>query len=218
MRTIYAVPVASSDVQMAGVTLGKWLRRGYGTAALIDGDTPVPANAEIVLRVDEYHGWAWAVNKLCAALPDVEFLITGGADVLPDGDHDPNDIADECLARFGTMGVMQPAGDAYGAIADKSAAVSPWIGRDFRRKAYGGRGPCCDLYQHFYADAELMHVADKLGCMWWREDLTQYHDHYARRGNPRPPHLQVLVDGVMEQDALFKKRQAEGWPGHGLAS
>ncbi len=220
MRTIYAIPVAASDVEMAGVTLEKWKRRGYHTAALIDGDTPIPANAEIVLRVDEYHGWAWAVNKLCWLLLEYEWIITGGADVLCDSDHDPADIADECNQHFGgTFGVMQPAGDAYGAIADKTAAVSPWIGRDFRRKAYGGRGPLWEGYWHTFADTELASVADQLGCMWWRDDICQFHDHWARRKNAtRPEHLIRAAEMGAQDEALFNQRKAEGWPGHELAS
>lgn len=108
---------------------------------------------------------------------------------------------------------MQPAGDRYGAIETKTACVSPWIGREFREKVYAGRGPFHEGYRHIYADAELMAVAERLGCLWWRSDLTQYHDHYARRGERRPKHLQHVIDEVVEQQALFDERMAAGWPG-----
>jgi len=215
VKIVFAIPVASEQVELAGQTFAKWQRRGYGTAALVDGGGKIPANVDSVISVAEYKGWAWAVNLFSSVLPDADFIVTGGADVYPDGDHEPAIIAGECVEQFGgTFGVMQPAGDAYGAVADKAACVSPWIGKEFRERVYGGHGPMHEGYRHWYADAELMHVAERLGCFWWREDVSQYHDHFGRRGEPTPKHLLKWLPEHESGRQLYEQRRLDDWPGH----
>ncbi len=214
MSVCFAIPVAPTDIDRAGKTFAACRDMGYETAALIYSDR-VPDNCDRILHVPEYKGWAWAVNRLCEFMPGAEWIISGGSDITCDPHKRADVIAAECVERFsGSYGVMQPTGDAYGALADKAAAVSPWIGRAFRENVYGGRGPMWEAYGHYWADGELSAIAEMLGVMWWRDDLVQYHDHYTRRSESVPVHLQPWTDGIGAARQLFFDRKAAGFPGH----
>ena len=112
---------------------------------------------------------------------------------------------------------MQPTGDRYGEGYIDTAAASPWIGREFAVRAYGGHGPFRDEYHHFYADTELQQVALKLRCFWQRPDITQEHKHWSRFGNNKPEFADDLYSLYWDRDeALYKARQAAGFSGHEL--
>lgn len=219
-RIVFAIPVASDCIDKASAYFAQWKKMGYATAALLDTDGDgVPENCDVSLRCNSYEGYAWAVNVLADMLTLPEFggydwLIIGGHDVLPDPNYYAGTIAEECLSHFGgTFGVMQPCGDAYGALADKSACVSAWIGADFCKRF----GPLHSGYFHFWADTELKEVAEREGVLWWRDDLTQYHDHHLRhpkaKGDPsHPPHLSRAVSHHDADKALFEARKTAGFP------
>jgi hypothetical protein len=207
---VFAIPVASDDVERAGETFRRWREMGYATAAMVDGPPAVP-NCDCY--PNDYTGWASAVNWLARRL-DFDWLVTGGADVLPDPIHAADQIAAECVDHFrGTFGVMQPAGDQYGAIATRTACVSPWMGREWCQRINGGLGPLWAGYRHFYADASLMDVAERLGRLWWRPDLSQFHDHWARRGDAPPDHIQHAAEANAADKALYEQRKRDGFPG-----
>lgn len=122
-----------------------------------------------------------------------------------------------------TFGVMQPTGDPWsdsnGRIIERIAG-SPWLGREWCRRAYGGDGPLPPYYKHNFADEELQLVAQNLGVFWQRPDLVQEHRHWGRPGKPggyRPSwwNTQCGSDfGVARE--LFEQRKAAGFPGHEL--
>lgn len=213
MNIVYAIPTINPD--RCGETFAKWRAMGYRTAALVSGDIASPANADVVLRQSLWMGWPRAVNTLCAAFPDADWLITGGDDITADPNRRAEEIAFACNLHFaGTFGVMQPSGDAYGALRDKSAAVSPWLGREFRERVNAGNGPLWPSYYHWWADTELKEVAERLGCLWWRDDLNQYHDHYLRRLEPTPDYFADKGEKCAADREHFKTRLAAGFPGH----
>jgi hypothetical protein len=95
-----------------------------------------------------------------------------------------------------TFGVMQPTGDRWGDDAlsrarygkDRGAYIdrvcgSPWMGREFCQRIYGGKGPLWPEFTHMYVDEHLQCVAEKLGILWQRPDLTQRHEHWGRQGD-----------------------------------
>lgn len=212
MSVWFAVPVAQTDIDRSRITFDAWKGMGYRIAALVNGER-LPYGCDIVLGVEKYCGWAWAVNRLARMLVDFDFVVTGGADVFPDPTKAADAIASECVEYFGgTYGVMQPAGDKYGAIESRTACVSPWLGREWCQRAYGGTGPLHGGYYHFYADGDLMHTAKRLDRLWWREDLTQRHDHWLRRGDEQPAHLTAAAAANDSDKALFEARKAAGWP------
>ncbi len=213
MKVYFAIPVASADVVRAGVTFARWREMGYQTAALIDGASPKPDNCEVI-RVERYEGWAKSVNMLAKIVcHDADWIVSGGADMTCDPSKRAEVIAAEAVEHFGgTFGVLQPSGDKYGALARKFACVSPWLGREWCDRAYGGLGPIHAGYWHFWADTELRAVAEKCGRLWWRDDLTQYHDHWIRRGEAQPEYLNHAADANDRDKELFRVREAQGFP------
>lgn len=182
--------------------------------------------------------------------PRADWFVTGGDDVDPDPTKTADEIAFECdehfrdhwnrvsrdqtlcihpltvIAKYQTFGVMQPTGDRWGdrqgAYIDRVAG-SPWIGREFARRAYRGNGPYWPEYTHMGVDEELQAVAAKLGVFWQRPDLTHYHDHWGRAVPPatighrsnmpaflEAPNTQAEWD---RYKSIFAARAAAGFPG-----
>lgn len=126
---------------------------------------------------------------------------------------------------WSTFGVMQPTGDRFAGGSIDRIAGSPWIGREFCERAYGGNGPYWHEYKHMFVDEEIMQVALKLGVFWQRPDLTHLHHHFQRKSvdinspaiaKPTPPHL-VEANSPLHwsrSQATFLGRKAAGFPGH----
>lgn len=131
-----------------------------------------------------------------------------------------------------TFGIMQPTGDRWGDDpasrirygADRGAYIdricgSPWMGREWCRRAYQGNGPMFDGYHHFYADEELQEVAIGLGVLWQRRDLIQLHRHWGRKpGGADESDVPEFYRSNVSPDwgpagALFRERKAAGFPG-----
>lgn len=223
-----------------------WQLRGYRVALLRTQpdpvDCPIAADYEIIAP---YQGYAAACNRIIKEImerdPDAEWFVTGGDDTFPDQWKTASEIAAECRAYFGaqllgfglnTFGVMQPTGDRWGqneigpwprgsAYIDRVCG-SPWLGREFCQRAYGGRGPYWEEYQHMFLDEELQNVALKLGILWQRPDLTHFHAHWGRDGNAAamPSFLAPVntQEHWTKSKAIFERRRAGGFPGHEVIS
>ncbi len=134
-----------------------------------------------------------------------------------------------------TFGVMQPTGDRWGdsiatrrqygenrgAYLDRIAG-SPWMGREWVKRAYGGKGPMHAGYRHMYADEELKEVAEKLGVYWPRRDIIQMHRHWGRIAGEEFGDIKDCPDFLLpvntpqhwhESQKLFVERKSAGWPG-----
>lgn len=223
MSVWFTIPSARPPAE-ANAALARWRARGYKLAIFRDvGAEPVHADLMIF---GEYKGYAAAVNQLCRAVMDADpaasFMVTGGDDVHCISDFAPEVIAAQCEARFGgTLGVMEPTGDRWmvdrnGKCAAERVCIAPWMGREWCRRGYGGKGPLWEGYEHFYCDEEHARVAEKLGILWQRPDLTQYHEHWSRNGGERPAFLEKARLGWDAAKELFESRQAAGFPGHEL--
>jgi len=113
------------------------------------------------------------------------------------------------------------SGSGRSALLDRICG-SPWLGRDFCRRANGGRGPLNEAYFHNFADEELQCVARKLGVLWQRRDLIHYHQHWARtsRGDREnePAWAKAINDPKLSDwersKTLFAERKAAGFPGY----
>ncbi len=210
MNVVYAIPTA--DAAKAAITLAAWRAMGYLTAAAIDPGAP-SLDADLVLPLDEYRGYADACNCLTAVLSDADVIVFGGDDVFPDPSKDADEIAREFRDYFPDLcGVMQPTGDPFG--AHHECCQSPWVGRGFIERTYGGNGPFWPGYLHFYADTELHDVAARMGRLWKRSDIVQFHDNWQRSGNrPRPPYLEKAASDNANAKRLFTQRKAAGFPG-----
>lgn len=225
MSVWYCIPSARPVAEVEPV-VAEWKFRGYKVALFRDEDAADVPNADRNLH-GEYKGYAVSVNLLTRlVLRDdrkCNWAVTGGDDILPDPILDADTIARQCETYFGgTLGVMQPTGDrhmpdAQGRCAADRVCVSPWLGREWCARGYAGKGPFCAEYFHFFVDEDLHEVADSLGLLWHRRDLTQYHYYWGRvRGKSRPDHLAKAASRWGEGKAIFDRRKAAGFPGSGL--
>lgn len=133
------------------------------------------------------------------------------------------------IRRFETLGVMQATGDRWGEnepwlraqFPDAPAYIdricgSPWIGREFARRMNQGKGPFWPEYFHMFADEELQCVAQRMGVLWQRRDLTHHHEHPRRDGVPRTPDFAGEIYSSEHWQAsklLFDSRKNAGFPG-----
>jgi len=142
-----------------------------------------------------------------------------------------SDIVILRASEVATFGVMQCTGDRWGAdepwarknwpqapaYIDRICG-SPWMGREFCRRANAGKGPLCEDYEHMYVDEHLQEYAKQLGILWQRPDLIQYHHHALRGGKSQsslPPHLKCRYEGSHFKDAkaIFDRHMAEKFAG-----
>src|SRR5580700_7849161 len=142
-----SVWVVAPSIRPGGGTLPKWKAAGYRVAVCRQGE-PFP-EADLTVPRATYGGWAPSINFLAKFVMNIDVLaewIVGGADdILPDPKRTPEQIDSECSQHFGgTFGVMQPTGDdwtdARGKVIERYAG-SPWLGREWCRRAYQGNGP-----------------------------------------------------------------------------
>ena len=214
---------------------------GYRVAIQRDtGAHPVDCD---YLVMKPWAGYAKACNGLIKDVMEfddsAQWFVLGGDDTDPDPNKRADEIAAECADYFGqvtsperhdreltsTFGVMQPTGDRYAGGSIDRIAGSPWIGREFCERAYGGNGPLWHEYRHMFEDQELRDVAEKLGVYWARLDLTHLHHHFMRASSdinaqavskPIPPHLIEANSPAhwSKFKALYERRKAAGFPGH----
>lgn len=212
-RVAFMLPVANE--KHCAEKLTKWIEMGYDVHVLQDRYRfDCPHGVQVYSPWSTYKGWPASVAYLCR-LPmagQYDCIVTGGDDMLPDPNMHASEIAAEFYQRFPDgFGVMQPIGDDMDGT-DRICG-SPWFGRGWIERSYCGRGPLCGSYFQFYADEELLNVARGLGVLWQRQDLTQYHDHWTRRREPRPQY-QDLSQSYWDTDkATFMERLSHGFPG-----
>lgn len=226
MSVWYCIPSARPRVE-ANLALSQWRERGYKIALWRDTDDDAPICN--LLLFGAYPGYPKAVNALVKEVlaldPEYHWIAIGGDDTYPDN-HTPGDIARECTEHFGgTFGVMQPTGDRWADGSIDRICGSPWLGREFCERMYGGKGPLCDEYRHMFADEELFELAVKLDVLWQRRDLTHFHNHFCRVENAvdwdkgRATMPEFLREANSQEHwrkykALFASRKAAGFPGY----
>jgi len=214
-RVWYAIP--SANPARAQSCLAKWRARGYKTAVFLDAGVG-GVDADLVVSA-EYPGYFAAVNLLAHEIGEqADILVTGGDDIFPDERHTAVEIGREFYARFPDgFGVMQPIGDPL--PGTDRICGSPWLGRGWLTRAYGGAGPLHPNYIAFFGDEELHHVAKLHGCLWQRPDLVQHHAHYSREGGPPIESYQMGNQRYWAADgALCAQRRAVEWDGSGPLS
>lgn len=127
--------------------------------------------------------------------------------------------------RSRTFGVMQPTGDRWGenAVPGLQGAYidrvcgSPWMGREFCRRMYQGNGPLWPEFSHMFEDEHLQCVAQKLGVLWQRRDLTHFHRHWGRNRGVSATDCPEFLRNVntsahwAESKAIFERLKAGGF-------
>lgn len=199
-------------VEQSKKMVAKWKALGYKTAVLVNPPLGFDCGigADRILVQSKWCGFPAAANQLCHNLP-ADIVVLVGDDVYPDTTRNAQHIGKEFVKRFPDLfGVMQPTGDDFASTS--ICAVSPWIGRAFIEKAYGGKGPFCEEYFHYYSDHELQIVASRMKAFEQRPDLVQFHDHWQRRGEQRPPHLKPALKMWHKDKGTFTRRESNGFP------
>lgn len=220
MSVWFAVP-SKRPPEEAETCLAEWRKMGYKIALWRDtGDPEIPCD---LLLVGEYKGYHNAVNALCKEIlkrdPDAEWIVTGGDDTKPDPNKRAEAIAAECTEHFnGTFGVMQPTGDlkAWPQSQVDRICGSPWMGREFCRRMYGGNGPFWHSYYHMWGDEEMHKVCKMMGILWNRPDITHFHAHWQRpdTAKPYPEFLKKANAAYAIHAPEFRYRESHNWPGH----
>lgn len=159
--------------------------------------------ADLVFLSGKYPGYAQSVNAMAKHVlshyPEVDWIVCAGDDTTPDPNKTGDEIADELTSHFwrealgneslDTFGVVQCTGDRWadnlGVIIERIAG-SPWLGREWCRRAHAGKGPLWPEFRHMFGDQALMDYAQSLGVFLQRPDLTHYHAHAQRDGKSRP--------------------------------
>lgn len=224
-----ARPVAEVNARM-----NKWRAMGYKIA--LWRDEAEGGLKSDLLRFGDYPGYARAVNALAAVVfgsdSACDWIVAAGDDTDPDPTKRADDIARECSVYFGfdeddpgdpepyvsSFGVMQPTGDPWsdsmGRIIERIAG-SPWLGREWCRRANRGQGPFWPEFRHMFGDEHLRAYAMSLGVYWERPDLTHYHDHAQRpdaRGfqGPPAPHMAQwnTQEHWRESQTIFERLKA----------
>lgn len=197
--------------------LEKWRERGYRVGVLTDGGTffgqwGIENNCDMHLHLGLYPGvWrSWNILAKAAMALGADVAVLAGDDMDPDPKYLADEIADQYLVRFPDGdGVMQPCGDPQGGGAAERICGSPWVGRQWVHGSYMGNGPVCDEYVAFYADEELKLLTERLGRLWMRPDLTQYHKHWSWGHQPRQFYHERNQASWLADKALFEKRNKE---------
>ncbi len=209
----FVLPTASEA--NCAKTLPAWRERGYRIAALQDR-TRFACDADVVVHAESYPGWPGTVNRLFREVVPAScpVIVSGGDDMYPEPRLRAHEVAEQFMDHFGgTFGVMQPHGDAF--EETDQFCGSPWLGREWMERMYGGTGGMCAAYTHHFADDELYWGGRCFDALWSRDDLTQYHDHFRRRGEPAPEYWNRSVQASHARDTMmFLARSRHGFPGH----
>ncbi len=240
---------SARPVDEVNACTAKWREMGYRIALWRDKGQEHPhANFTIESwTYPGYSVAANALMKHVFAMdPDCSFCVAAGDDTTPDPIQTADTIAMQCSAYFlgancrwevdhgapvppripieamSTFGVMQPTGDPWrdvqGRIIERIAG-SPWIGREWARRAYQGNGPLPEHYRHCFADEELQCVALKYGVFWQRPDLTHHHQNWARKDGATYADMPEFLKDANSAEhwakykAIFTERRAAGFPG-----
>ena len=215
---------SAAPLGQAALCVRMWQTQGYKVAiAAEDGRT---CAADWVWRQATYSGYASAVNLLAKTIMAndgaCDWIVAAGDDMFPDPRLRADEIAAQCTEHFnGTLGVMQPWGDSWALPTSeipqaRRVAGSPWLGREWCERANMGRGPLWPEFYHCWADNFLAETAEAMGLLWWREDLSHRHEHYLRHGRPAPEHARHAYDRFDDDQELFVRLKASGFPGSEL--
>jgi hypothetical protein len=234
--SVWVLFPSARPVEQVAARLAKWRQNGYNTAVLCSTLPPhnvlgADLYAGEVETFGGYPGYAIAQNWLIRWAMDTDkradWFVCAADDIDPEPARTAEGIARECNGHFSiqefveppcdqslvtkaqTFGVMQPTGDRWGDAQGsyvERVAGSPWIGREFARRAYMGQGPYWPAYTHMGVDEELQAVAQMYGVFWQRPDLSHYHDHWGR---PRPGETMGLRSRMPA--FLEKANTAEEW-------
>jgi len=221
------VAFPSANIDRANQASALWRARGYRVAILTDSNA-TPDCDLLICGPRPYRGYWGSCNRLCSILTSratapggivADIVVLAADDIEPDQTREAREIGEEFKLHFPDLfGVMQPSGDPqgkdqHGIPAAARICGTPWLGREWIRRAYGGRGATNDRYFHFYGDEELYLVAERLKVLWMRPDVTQFHRHWSWGWNPITRYQEQNQKTWHEDQDLFMIERSAGFPG-----
>jgi hypothetical protein len=231
MSVWFAIPTAAS-AELAKHCLKAWRSQGYKIAIIREEKDDWPLPSDLCIRTSNYAGYARSVNTLAANVlaldPDCQVVVTAGDDVYPCMTKRADEIEAEFLDHFGgTLGVMQTQGndghhrEADGSWTPDHVAWSPWLGREWCKRAYMGAGPFHPGFFHYWGAQNLHDVAIRLGLYWYRTDIIQWDDKWtnpdsSRKHLGRPPYIKKCKAKAPKDHDLYRLLRDQGYPGCGL--
>jgi hypothetical protein len=215
---VYHAIASARPVEQARECFSAWRDMGYGVASIRD---QADLDLDFLLTLPEWRGVWTATNTLAAHVleqdPECQVVVAAGDDVWPDHTKRADEIAGEFVEHFhGTLGVMQP-GPLNIDATHKRLCWSPWLGREWCRRAFCGVGPTEPRFFHYFGDAYLQLVAERLGLLWECRHLAHDHRNWKVLKSGRPLHLLEAANRWGRDKYLFNRLVAEGFPGAGLA-
>lgn len=189
-----------------------WKSHGFKVACLTDLGEP-RVDADLVLTPNKYPGCVASLNLLAKSAFDFGAIGV----VLAADDCFPGINASRLWQRYqqllGGFGVLQATGDYYEALS--WCAPFPLIGRGTFKTLYGGAGPLCGDYRHYYADQEIRDVAILNGCFAEDPESIIEHRHSSRGFSDNlPTAKRAAAQSIHAGDsATYERRKAAGFPG-----
>jgi hypothetical protein len=204
----------------------KWAEAGYGIAIWRDQPDALSkvmsdVDAPTMVLTGKYPGYARAINALTKEVfirhPETLACVACGDDTDPCEVH-PDIVVAGLIERFGgTFFVAQPTSDrwsdALGPIIDRIAG-SPFIGREWCRRAHAGVGPYFPGLTHMGVDDAIKWAAEREGVYVTLPDIGHFHRHFTRTPSGGvsweggvPPHLRWC--NTPEHWAEFQRTFAE---------
>ncbi len=227
----------TANMPRAEATALKWVARGYGTGFLVNAGDGTPC--EYLWRSGRAGGWEErapydgtyggyyvsqnALARYALRVYEADAVVCAGDDMDPDPNKTAAVILAECRVKYpDDCYVMQPTGDPQGQMKGVPASAricgSPWFGPAYIQHGYGGRGPFWPEYWHMAGDLELRSVAENLGILWQRPDLTQWHHHWSFRQEKPLPYQEQAGSHWDKDHVIYEQRKAAGWPCYELGA
>ena len=217
--TVWMVMPSAAPLAQAKLCVMTWKAQKYRVAIACEDDRTV--GADWVLPQAEYPGYANSVNKLVKAIlefdPDAAAVVAAADDLFPDPSRTAGQIAHDLYNRHGGMFVVQGIADPWTlgtSEVPQSARVagSPWLSRAWCERGYLGNGPLWGEYWHSFVDNDLAEVSAKLGVMRWDSAIGHRHEHFLRHGRPVPAYSAHAYARFADDQAIFERRKAAGFP------
>lgn len=227
----HAVCFPSATIEQAKKCAWAWKEKGYIPVIMLDWCHP-----QVGEMISEFHsvyscpweifpGYYKVIGHVCKTAleySNVDLCTAIGDDMLP-SEQGAQIHADLYFKRFPRgEGVMQCTGDRQGDIingkfASERICGSPTFGKEWARKAFGGKGPFGDYgFKSFYCDEMLKCVAEKLGLLYQEPALSIHHAHWSWGWMQKQPYHERAQKNWDHDRELFDKLKAEGFPGHEL--
>ena len=191
----------TNNIARSNETAKAWAGLRYQVA--VATELPIPPKdicAHRVFNFTKYDGYYRSMNTVCQWLVremKADIVVCAGDGIMPDTRYPAWGLGGMFVQKFPNgLGIMQAIGHRWQADrgpgqynfhdwpSTERRCESPWIGREFILRAYGGRGPYSDAYAQYYGDAELHDVAQKMGVLWRNENVAQRSIHWSQVGGP----------------------------------